>query len=123
MMDSKAALYNAFFGGFCANRSHGPSQRQPQLEIHAIAVRDRNKPRDIALSQFEITNDPFKLADDSRKEILVEVAGGVEDRPEDRAGFRARAICGPGRGAGHRGPDRRRGLKVWRYWHREEAKM
>src|SRR5262252_2267513 len=50
----------------------------PQFEIRAIAVRDRNKPRDIALSQFEITNDPFKLADDPKIEILVEVAGGVD---------------------------------------------
>src|SRR5499427_3265828 len=49
-----------------------------QFEIRAIAVRDRNKPRDIALSQFEITNDPFKLADDPKIEILVEVAGGVD---------------------------------------------
>ncbi|MBO0859383.1 MAG: homoserine dehydrogenase [Chloracidobacterium sp.] len=50
----------------------------PQFEIRAIAVRDRNKPRDIDLSQFEITNDPFKLADDPKIEILVEVAGGVD---------------------------------------------
>lgn len=49
----------------------------PQFEIRAIAVRDRNKPRDIDLSQFEITTDPFKLADDPKIEILVEVAGGV----------------------------------------------
>ena len=50
----------------------------PQFEIRAIAVRDRNKTRDIDLSQFEITNDPFKLADDPKIEILVEVAGGVD---------------------------------------------
>ncbi len=49
----------------------------PQFEIRAIAVRDRNKPRDIDLSQFEITDDPFKLADDPKIEILVEVAGGL----------------------------------------------
>src|SRR5262245_38969090 len=49
-----------------------------QFEIRAIAVRDRNKPRDIDLSQFEITSDPFKLADDPKIEILVEVAGGVD---------------------------------------------
>src|SRR5215475_5590380 len=50
----------------------------PQFEIRAIAVRDRNTPRDIDPSQFEITNDPFKLADDPKIEILVEVAGGVD---------------------------------------------
>jgi homoserine dehydrogenase len=50
----------------------------PMFDIRAIAVRDRNKPRDIDLSQFEITNDPFKLADDPKIEILVEVAGGVD---------------------------------------------
>jgi len=50
----------------------------PQFEIRAIAVRDRNKPRDIDHSQFEITGDPFKLADDPKIEILVEVAGGID---------------------------------------------
>ena len=49
-----------------------------QFDIRAVAVRDRNKPRDIDLSQFEITSDPFKLADDPKIEILVEVAGGVD---------------------------------------------
>src|SRR5499426_380732 len=50
----------------------------PQFEIRAIAVRDRNKPRDVDLSQFEIADDPFKLADDPKIELLVEVAGGVD---------------------------------------------
>ncbi|MGH9767785.1 MAG: homoserine dehydrogenase [Blastocatellia bacterium] len=50
----------------------------PQFDIRAIAVRDRNKARDIDLSQFEITGDPFKLADDPKIEILVEVAGGID---------------------------------------------
>lgn len=50
----------------------------PQFEIRAIAVRDRAKPRDIDLSSFEVTGDPFKLADDPKIEILVEVAGGVD---------------------------------------------
>jgi homoserine dehydrogenase len=53
-----------------------------QFDIRAIAVRDRNKPRDIDLSQFEITADPFKLADDPKIEILVEVAGGVDPAHE-----------------------------------------
>jgi homoserine dehydrogenase len=50
----------------------------PQFEICGIAVRDRNKPREIDLSQFEITDDPFKLADDPAIEIIVEVAGGLD---------------------------------------------
>jgi homoserine dehydrogenase len=50
----------------------------PQFEICGIAVRDLNKPREIDLSQFEITDDPFKLADDPAIEIIVEVAGGLD---------------------------------------------
>jgi homoserine dehydrogenase len=50
----------------------------PQFEIRGIAVRDRNKPREIELSQFEISDDPFKLADDPDIEIIVEVAGGLD---------------------------------------------
>jgi homoserine dehydrogenase len=50
----------------------------PQFEIRGIAVRDRNKPREIDLSQFEITDDPFKMADDPEIEIIVEVAGGLD---------------------------------------------
>ncbi|MGE0132248.1 MAG: homoserine dehydrogenase [Blastocatellales bacterium] len=50
----------------------------PQFEIRAIAVRDRAKTRDIDLSNFEITGDPFKLADDPKIDILVEVAGGID---------------------------------------------
>src|ERR1041385_3950079 len=49
----------------------------PQFEIRAIAVRQKNKPREIDLSPFEVTDDPFKLADDPKIEIIVEVAGGV----------------------------------------------
>ena len=49
----------------------------PQFEIRAIAVRQKNKLREIDLSPFEVTDDPFKLADDPKIEIIVEVAGGV----------------------------------------------
>ncbi len=49
-----------------------------QFDIRAIAVRDQTKPRDIDLSQFEVTGDPFKLANDPQIEILVEVAGGLD---------------------------------------------
>jgi homoserine dehydrogenase len=50
----------------------------PQFEIRAIAVRHKHKPREIDLSQFEVTDDPFKLAEDPKIEIIVEVAGGVD---------------------------------------------
>lgn len=50
----------------------------PQFEIRAIAVRQKNKPREIDLSPFEVTDDPFKLAEDPKIEIIVEVAGGVD---------------------------------------------
>ncbi len=49
----------------------------PQFDIRAISVRDRNKTRDFDFSQFELNQDPFKLADDPGIEILVEVAGGI----------------------------------------------
>ena len=57
-------------------------RNNPQFEIRAIAVRDRNKTRDLDLAQFEITQDPFKLADDPKIEILVEVAGGLDPAHE-----------------------------------------
>jgi len=52
-------------------------RNNPQFEIRAIAVRQKNKPREIDLSPFEVTDDPFKLAEDPQIEIIVEVAGGV----------------------------------------------
>ena len=50
----------------------------PQFDIRAISVRDRGKQRDLDFSQFEMNQDPFKLADDPDIEILVEVAGGID---------------------------------------------
>ena len=50
----------------------------PQFEIRAIAVRDLNKPRDPELASFELTEDPFRLADDPQIGVIVEVAGGVD---------------------------------------------
>ncbi len=49
----------------------------PQFDIRAISVRDLGKSRDLDFSQFELNQDPFKLADDPGIEILVEVAGGI----------------------------------------------
>jgi homoserine dehydrogenase len=53
-------------------------RNHPQFEIRAIALRDRNKTRDLDTTPFEITQDPFKLAEDPAIEILVEVAGGLD---------------------------------------------
>lgn len=50
----------------------------PQFEIRAIAVRDKLKVRDVDLSSFELTDDPFRLADDPKIGVIVEVAGGVD---------------------------------------------
>jgi homoserine dehydrogenase len=50
----------------------------PQFDIRAISVRDRGKQRDLDFSEFEMNQDPFKLADDPGIEILVEVAGGID---------------------------------------------
>ncbi len=50
----------------------------PQFDIRAISVRDRNKSRDLDFSDFELNQDPFKLAEDPTIEILVEVAGGID---------------------------------------------
>lgn len=54
----------------------------PQFEIRAVAIRNRNKTRETDLSGFELVEDPFKLADDPGIEILVEVAGGIEPAHE-----------------------------------------
>jgi len=50
----------------------------PQFDIRAISVRDRGKQRDLDFSEFEMNQDPFKLADHPGIEILVEVAGGID---------------------------------------------
>lgn len=53
-------------------------RNNPQFKIRGIAVRDRNKPREVDLTEFEITDDPFKLAEHPNIEIIVEVAGGLD---------------------------------------------
>jgi homoserine dehydrogenase len=50
----------------------------PQFDIRGIAVAHLDKPREVDLQQLEITNDPFKLADDPEIEVIVEVVGGVD---------------------------------------------
>jgi homoserine dehydrogenase len=53
-------------------------RNNPQFEIRAVAIRDRNKARETDLSGFALIEDPFQLADDPGIEILVEVAGGID---------------------------------------------
>jgi homoserine dehydrogenase len=50
----------------------------PQFDLRAIAVQHLDKAREIDLRQFELTDDPFRLADDPRLEVIVEVVGGVD---------------------------------------------
>jgi homoserine dehydrogenase len=50
----------------------------PQFVISLIAVRDRHKTRLLDLSEFELIDDPFRIADDPSIEVVVEVAGGVK---------------------------------------------
>jgi homoserine dehydrogenase len=49
-----------------------------QFEIRTIAVRDLGRARDTDFSDFELTDDPFRIADDPEIDILVEVAGGID---------------------------------------------
>jgi homoserine dehydrogenase len=53
-------------------------RNHPQFEIRAVAIRDRNKQRETELAGFEMTENPFRLAEDPKIEILVEVAGGID---------------------------------------------
>ncbi len=49
----------------------------PQFDIRAIAVRDKDKPRELDLAGFNVTDNAFDLANDPKIEIIAEVAGGV----------------------------------------------
>jgi homoserine dehydrogenase len=53
-------------------------RNNPQFEIRMIAIRDPRKERETNVAEFEVTVDPFKLANDPKIEILVEVAGGID---------------------------------------------
>jgi homoserine dehydrogenase len=50
----------------------------PEFEIRMISVRDRHKKREVDLSAYELTEDPFALANDPETEVIIEVAGGVK---------------------------------------------
>jgi homoserine dehydrogenase len=50
----------------------------PEFEIRMISVRDRHKAREVDLSAYELTEDPFALANDPETEVIIEVAGGVK---------------------------------------------
>lgn len=48
------------------------------LEIHRIAVRDLNKPRDIEVDRGLLTSDARELTNDPEIDVIVEVMGGIE---------------------------------------------
>lgn len=50
----------------------------PGFALRRIVVRDRNKPREIDLSPYELTDAPMSLADDPEIDVIVEVAGGID---------------------------------------------
>ena len=47
------------------------------LEVARIAVRDLQKPRDVAVSSSLLTTDPMSIAEDSEIDILCELMGGT----------------------------------------------
>ena len=49
-----------------------------EIEIAKIAVKDLNKKRDIEVDNNLLTDDPFKLINDSSIDVIVEVMGGVD---------------------------------------------
>ncbi|MCW5969959.1 MAG: homoserine dehydrogenase [Blastocatellales bacterium] len=51
---------------------------QPAFALRRIVVRDRNKPREIDLSSYELTEDPMTIAVDPEIDVIVEVAGGID---------------------------------------------
>jgi homoserine dehydrogenase len=48
-----------------------------RLEIRRIAVRDVNKPRQVAVDRSLLTNNPYEVLDDPEVDIVVELIGGV----------------------------------------------
>ncbi len=48
------------------------------VRLACVAVRDLNKPRDVALGGVPITDDPERLIDDPAIEVVIEAMGGVE---------------------------------------------
>jgi homoserine dehydrogenase len=50
-----------------------------RFRIKWIAVRDRSKPRVVDLGSTRVTQDPTDLVEDPEVEIVVEVAGGIQD--------------------------------------------
>lgn len=51
--------------------------KEPRFEIRRIVVRDANRPREIDLSNYDISTDPFSLVKDPEIGIIIEVAGGL----------------------------------------------
>jgi homoserine dehydrogenase len=53
-------------------------ERDNRFKLKWIAVRDKSKPRDVVLSSIRLTEQPEDIVSDPEVEILIEVAGGVE---------------------------------------------
>src|SRR5215469_9032738 len=50
-----------------------------RFRIKWVAVRDLSKPREVDLSSVRVTDEPRDLVGDPEVEIVVEVAGGIQD--------------------------------------------
>jgi homoserine dehydrogenase len=50
----------------------------PQFSIEGIAVRTLDRVREIDLSAYRLTDNPFSLLEDPSIEVMIEVAGGVD---------------------------------------------
>jgi homoserine dehydrogenase len=50
----------------------------PRFKIKWAALRDKEKERDVDLSNIRVTDNPFEIVNDPEIEIVVEVAGGTE---------------------------------------------
>ena len=49
----------------------------PRFRIKWVAVRDTSRAREVDLSSFKVTDQPFDVVNDPEVEIIIEVAGGV----------------------------------------------
>jgi len=49
----------------------------PRFKIKWVAVRDKSRNREVDLSPFNVTDQPFDVVNDPEVEIIIEVAGGV----------------------------------------------
>ena len=53
------------------------SQVGSPISIHKIAVKDRNKPRNISIDPSKLTEDPLEIVQDPEIDVVIEVIGGI----------------------------------------------